>query len=221
MERNPFAPDFGALPDSLPVFPLGRAFLLPSGQLPLNIFEARYVQMVEDALVGNRLIGMVQPAAGQDDENCPALVKTGCAGKIIEFSETGDGRYLITLSGVYRFDIVEERTSPKLYRIIKPNWGPYETDCTAHRCLDLDRAKLKTLLHDYFTQHDMDCDWGAIDDASDGRLITCLSMVCPFEAGERQALLEAACCRTRAQLFMSMLEIAVRSGRQPHSCYKH
>lgn len=221
MERNPFAPDFGDLPDSLPVFPLGGAFLLPSGQLPLNIFEPRYLQMVQNAMAGNRLIGMIQPATNAGDGEPPALAKTGCAGKIIEFSETSDGRYIINISGTYRFDIIEELATPGPYRTVKPDWAPYERDCTAHRCLDLDREKLKTLLHDYFGQHDMDCDWGAVDEATDGRLITCLSMVCPFEASERQALLEAACCRTRARLFMSMLEIAVRSGKQPHSCCKH
>jgi Lon protease-like protein len=103
MEQNPYAPEFDKLPDELPVFPLSSAFLLPSGSLPLNIFEPRYKQMIEDAMAGNRLIGMIQPQ--EETAEIPALHKTGCAGKIIEFNETPDGRYLIKLSGVYRFDV--------------------------------------------------------------------------------------------------------------------
>ena len=223
MEHNPFAPQFDDLPQSLAVFPLSSAFLLPSGHLPLNIFEPRYLQMVEDALADNRLIGMIQPQPQphQQDQEKPALVKTGCAGKIVEFSETTDGRYLVNLCGIYRFDVTEEISTPKAYRVVKPDWTPYKGDVSAHRCLDLDREKLKALLHNYFDQHGMDCDWGMLDEAPDGRLITCLSMVCPFEQAERQALLEAPCCKSRAQIFMSMLEMAVRSGKEPHSCYKH
>ena len=218
MEQNPFAPEFGDLPESLPVFPLASAFLLPNGQLPLNIFEPRYVQMVEDALAGNRMIGMIQPV---DEANNPKLQRTGCAGKIIEFSETGDGRYLITLSGAYRFDVAEELDSARLYRVVKPDWNPYETDSKAHRSLDLNREKLKDLLKTYFQKHEMNCDWSAFDDAPDGKLIACLSMVCPFEATEKQALLEAPCCKTRASLFMSMLEMAVQSGAAPISSHHH
>lgn len=213
MEQNPFAPDFKDLPETLPVFPLSSAFLLPSGQLPLNIFEPRYLQMVEDALSGNRIIGMIQPQGDHKDEEKPALVKTGCAGKITEFTETQDGRYLITLAGVYRYHIAEEMSTDKLYRIVKADWSKYENDSKAFSCLDLDRQKLKALLKDYFQQHEMDCSWKAIDDAPDGKLITCLSMICPFEQKEKQALLEAACCKTRAELFMGMLEMAVRSGK--------
>ena len=214
-QQNPFAIDFNDLPESLAVFPLASAFLLPSGQLPLNIFEPRYVQMIEDAMRSNRLIGMILPQIDQTEKETPILEKTGCAGKIIEFSETMDGRYLITLAGIYRFNIDEELSTDKLYRTVKPDWAPYETDTKAFSCLGLDRDKLKTLLKDYFVQHEMDCSWQAVDDAPDGKLITCLSMICPFEHQEKQALLEAPCCKTRAQMFMSMLEIAVSSGIAP------
>jgi hypothetical protein len=221
MEQNPFAPEFENLPETLAVFPLAGAFLLPSGQLPLNIFEPRYVQMIEDALAGNRLIGMILPKAGQEQSPAPALEKTGCAGKIIEFSETADGRYLITLAGIYRFDIAEEPSSGKPYRTVKPDWSAYAKDAKAFSCLDIDREKLKALLKDYFTQHEMACSWQAVDNAPDGKLITCLSMICPFEHREKQALLEAPCCNTRAQMFMSMLEIAVSSGKAPLSSHCH
>jgi len=221
MEQNPFAPQFDDLPLILPVFPLSSAFLLPSGHLPLNIFEPRYLQMVEDVLADDRMIGMIQPHPGQEGQDKPALVKTGCAGKIIEFSETTDGRYLINLSGTYRFDIVEELDTSKPYRSVKPNWLPYQADAKSHRCLDLDREKLKALLQNYFEHHGMDCDWKALDEAPDGKLITCLSMVCPFEVHEKQALLEAPGCKDRAHLFMGMLEMAVQSGKNPISHQKH
>ena len=221
MEQNPFAPKFEDLPQSLPVFPLSSALLLPLGQLPLNIFEPRYVQMVEDAMATNRMIGMVQPKSGQDGNDHPTLQKTGCAGKIIEFSEAPDGRFLITLSGVYRYDIVEELATTKDYRIIKPDWHPYKTDFTRYKTLDLDRKKLKDLMKNYFEQNTMDCDWYAFDNAPDGKLITCLSMICPFEPAEKQVLLEASCGKTRADLFMGMLEIAVQSGKAPVSREHH
>ena len=209
MDLNPFAPDIKDLPDTLAVFPLQSAFLLPTGTLPLNIFEPRYIQMIDDAMKSNRMIGMIQP---DNSDEKPALKKTGCCGKITEFIETEDGRYEISLAGVYRFDIIQELETTKLYRCVQPDWSPYENDKKAHHCLDLNRDHLKTLLKTYFDHQGMDCDWNAVDSAPDGKLITCLSMVCPFESKEKQALLEAPCCKTRAELFMGMLEMAVKSG---------
>lgn len=214
MHRNPFAPDFKDLPDMLPIFPLRGVLLLPSGQLPLNIFEPRYVAMIEDALAGNRMIGMVQPQGPEVEkiEDDTPVFAAGCAGKITEFSETGDGRFLVTLTGISRFDISEELLVERGYRRARPSWKAYKDDLDPKHCLDLDRARLRALLEQYFVKEGMDCDWGAIDEAPDGRLITCLSMVCPFDAREKQALLEAKCCKTRAEMFMTMLDMAVRSG---------
>ncbi len=219
MEQNPFAPAFEALPQTLPVFPLSTALLLPGGQMPLNIFEPRYLQMVEDAMASNRMIGMVMPKPGQGDAEKPELEKTGCCGKIIEFAESPDGRYLITLSGVYRYNIAEELQSDKQYRVVKPDWTAYEKDHTRNNCLDINREELKQLLKDYFKIHGMDCDWAKVDTAGDEKLITCLSMVCPFDPQEKQALLEAQCCKTRKELFLKMLEFAVKTD---HACsHKH
>ena len=220
-ENNPFAPEFKTLPESLAIFPLSSAFVLPSGQLPLNIFEPRYIQMIDDAMRGNRLIGMILPKADQGSAKVPALEKTGCAGKIVDFSETGDGRYLITLSGVYRFDVAEELTTSKMYRMVQPDWAPYENDIKASGCLGLNREKLMPLLKDFFKQHKMECSWEAIEDATDGKLITCLSMICPLEHQERQALIEAKNCKSRAELFMGILEIAVSSGKAPLNIQRH
>ena len=221
MEQNPFAPKFEDLPMSLPVFPLSSALLLPLGQLPLNIFEPRYLQMVEDAMATDRLIGMIQPHPADQDARKPRLQQTGCAGKIIEFSETEDGRYLISLSGVYRFNIDEELSTTKTYRIVKPDWTPYKSDFSSYKSLDLDREKLKSLMKSYFEQHDMNCDWYAFDRAADGKLITCLSMLCPFDPAEKQSLLEASCAKKRAALFIGMLEMALKSGFKPCSDQCH
>lgn len=209
MEKNPYAPDFDGLPQTLPIFPLEGVLLLPRGNLPLNIFEPRYIAMIEDSLSGNRLIGMVQPdakARNQGEEE--AVYKTGCAGKITDFSETPDGRFLITLTGISRFKIVEELETIRGYRSIKPCWGVYKSDINTKTCATLDRKKLNEFLKSYFDKEGMSCDWKALEDTDDSSLITCLSMVCPFDPCEKQALLEADCCDARAKMFMTMLEMA-------------
>ena len=214
MSKNPFAPDFDALPDSIPVFPLTGVLLLPNGNLPLNIFEQRYLDMIDSALTTNRYIGIIQPKEPNYDGAIvkPVLSQTGCVGKIVDFSETEDGRYLIALSGICRFKVIEELETTTLYRQIKPDWAAYQDDLKSHGCLDLDRARLTGLLQSYFHQEGLHCDWDMIEDASDEKLITCLSMICPFEPQEKQALLEASCCHARANLFMTMLDMAVQSS---------
>lgn len=224
MQLNPYAPLFESLPQTLPVFPLPGVLLLPSGTLPLNIFEPRYLKMVEDSLAGNRLIGMIQPRDGGGKN--PDLFDIGCAGKITDFSETVDGRYLITLTGVSRFKIQNENETNQPYRTVRPDWAPFREDLKVSGCLDIDRHKLYDLLGSYFDDQGFDCEWSMIEEATDGRLITCLSMICPFEAKEKQALLEAPCCKTRSQMFMTMLEMAVHEakatgGIKPCCDHKH
>lgn len=206
MEHNPFAASYKTLPENLPIFPLEGVLLMPFGRLPLNIFEPRYMQMVEDALKGDRLIGMIQP------KNKDELYNVGCVGKIVEFSETEDGRYLITLQGLSRFAVGSELQVETPYRQVRADWSVYKSDIERQKCLGVDRERLCGLLSAYFEKEDMSCDFTKFDDAADGKLITCLAMVCPFEPAEKQALLEKNCCVERAQLFMDMLEIAVRSG---------
>lgn len=209
-----FAPEFKKLPKTLPVFPLTGVLLLPGGQLPLNIFEPRYLSMIESALASDRLIGMIQPRPGQDsDVSEPDIYDVGCAGKITIFNEMPDGRYEIKLSGISRFRVKKERRTNAPYRVVKPDWSPYEDDLIKSTCLNLNRDKLLSLLKTYFAGEGMECDWGAVESATDGKLITCLSMACPFEAGEKQALLEAPCSKTRADKFMAMLEIAAHAGK--------
>lgn len=203
-----------ALPQEIPVFPLAGVLLLPRGQLPLNIFEPRYLAMTEEALRTNRMIGVVQPRdfnlSLSPDRS--ALFATGCAGKITAFEETDDGRYLITLTGISRFHIADELPLHNGYRRARAAWDAFSDDLQPHDCLGIDRAHLKNLLRSYFNMEGLSCSWDSIDGASDDKLITALSMICPLDPGEKQALLEAACCRTRARMFMTMLEMAVHNG---------
>ena len=215
MPTNPFAPAFEDLPESLPIFPLAGVLLLPGGQLPLNIFEPRYLKMVNDALAGPRMIGMIQPkneGAGQ------TIYDVGCAGKITEFSETTDGRYQISLAGICRFRVQQEKQVNTPYRQVTADWNAYENDLISQGCLGLDRKKLAALLQSYFPQQGLSCDWSKVEEATDNRLITCLSMICPFDAREKQVLLEAPCSKTRAEIFMSMLEIAVHDNKAINPC---
>jgi len=214
MDQNPFAPAFASLPKDLPVFPLEGVLLLPTGNLPLNIFEKRYLSMVEDAIGSHSMIGMIQPK----DDNVN-LYDVGCAGKITEFRETGDGRYLITLNGICRFRVAEELSTSTLYRQVRADWSPYAKDLTVPACLDVDRDKLNKLLQTYFSAQEMHCDWETVKKTPDSRLITCLSMVCPFEPKEKQALLEASCSKARAEMFMTMLEMAVKARQECKSCH--
>lgn len=201
------------LPDEIPVFPLAGVLLLPRGQLPLNIFEPRYLAMVDDALKSHRLIGMIQP---REDGN---LFTTGCAGRIINFQETDDGRYEITLKGISRFVIgMELPQGPSGYRRVRANWSDFPKDTDPVARLNIDRLRLKDLLRNYFDIEGMDCEWSAMEAVSDDNLITCLSMVCPLDASEKQALLEAQCGRTRSELFMTLLEMATRDTSRQHPC---
>lgn len=213
-----------ALPQEIPVFPLTGVLLLPRGQLPLNIFEPRYLAMTDDALRGNRLIGVAQPrdfSTGRVSDAAPdraALFTTGCAGRITAFEETHDGRYLITLTGISRFHIAHELSPDNGYRRARVEWSTFADDLQAHDCLGIDRDHLKDLLRSYFNMEGLSCSWDSIDDASDDKLITALSMICPLDPGEKQALLEAACCRTRARMFMTMLEMAVHNDKSNCDC---
>ncbi len=192
------------LPEMLPIFPLHGVLLLPGGRLPLNIFEPRYLDMCDKALRTDRMIGVIQPL----NCSCQEVYTTGCAGKIMEFTETSDGRYEITLQGISRFTIAEEIEDANEFRSIRADWGDYLDDsANEKKCLGLKRDRLKQLLQGYFKREGMECSWKAIDDSPDGRLMTCLAMTCPLPAAEKQALLEEKCCKKRASMFMTILEM--------------
>ncbi len=203
------------LPENLPIFPLYGVLLLPGGNLPLNIFEDRYLEMIDDALKDSRLIGMVQPnKSASDNENGENQSKNftiGCAGRITSFSETEDRRVVINLTGVCRFEIAKEMTREKSYRLVKPQWNGFLDDLSTDRCMDLDREKLFGFLERYFEIHGLSCSWESIRSTPNEKLITALAMICPLDACEKQALLEARTCQERAELFMTMLELSVHS----------
>lgn len=205
-----FDPVLEDLPAILPIFPLSGVLLLPRGPLPLNIFEPRYLAMTADALAQpQRLIGMVQPEAGQENRPVPGVYRIGCAGRITQFQETDDGRYLITLSGVCRFRIVEEMAGLGGYRRIKPDWTPFAEDLEEAEAGGIDRERLVTPLKSYFRIQKIEANWDAIRDTPDDRLVNSLSMVCPFSPAEKQALLEAPDLPRRAEILTALLEMAV------------
>jgi len=208
MSRNPFDPTFEQLPATLPVFPLTGALLLPRGKLPLNIFEPRYLNMVQDALGADRMIGMIQPT-GPADTGGPPLHRLGCAGRITSFAETDDGRLLITLTGLCRFAVAHELPLVRGYRRVTPDWTLFELDLTEDQAEVLDRDRLNTGLRSYFRQQGISADWDVIAGTPDERLVTSLSMICPFTPQEKQALLEAADLPTRADLLLALIEMAV------------
>lgn len=193
------------LPNTLPIFPLTGALLLPYGRLPLNIFEPRYLAMVDDALRTDRLIGMIQPRTSG------ALYDVGCAGRIISFEETDDGRNLIMLSGMCRFKVMHELDTLRGYRRVQPDWSDFMADREPPQTpLNLERTAFNQLLKTYFKQQGLSCSWDKVDVVADHDLVTALAMICPFEPSEKQALLEAPDPTTRAQLFTTLLELALR-----------
>lgn len=200
------------LPQVIPVFPLDGALLLPRGTLPLNIFEPRYLNMVDDAMAGERIIGMVQTRPGGDRAR-PRLQRVGCAGRITSFAETPDGRYLITLTGVARFQLGEELPTPAPYRQVKAGFAVFEADLRpAPDTWTFDRDRLLAALRAYLHQRSMDVDWSTAQDAPGEALINSLAMALPFEAPEKQALLEADDLPGRTQALIALLEIDAAMG---------
>jgi hypothetical protein len=224
--RNPFEPSFEQLPETLPLFPLSGVLLLPGGKLPLNIFEPRYLAMVFDALAGSRLIGMVQPVqpggfAGDGvptADGKPQVHKIGCAGRIVSFTETEDGRLLLALSGVCRFDVGRELEPAKGgYRRVSALFSAYRRDLDqADEPVTLDRERLTAALAAFFRGRKLSTDWEAVKQAADHDLVTSLSMVLPFSPVEKQALLEAANATARAKLLVAFLEMGA-FGPPPES----
>jgi len=203
------------LPEIIPVFPLPGALLLPRGQMPLNIFEPRYLAMIDDALKGDRMIGMVQPDADNGGSaNVPRLYHVGCAGRITQFAETGDGRYLVTLIGVSRFRVLEELGTTTPYRQCRVGFDDFALDFTARAGEDdVDRAGVVKALRDFVQAADVRVDWQGIEEAPNEALVNALCMMSPFGVREKQALLEAEDLKTRAEVLIALTEIELaRSG---------
>lgn len=200
------------LPETLSVFPLPGALLLPRSRLPLHIFEPRYLQMVDDALkTRERLIGMIQPnPVGSDEDRLHAI---GCAGRVTQFSETEDGRYLITLTGISRFRILTEIEGFAPYRRCTVSWDGFGRDLgRSEEDAEFDRAGFMRLLDRYFCARDLSADWDTLKEADDELLINSLSMLLEFDAEDKQALLEAPCVATRRETLVTLIEFALRGG---------
>jgi uncharacterized protein len=205
------------LPTEFAVFPLPGALLVPRGKLPLNIFEPRYLAMVQDSLASGRMLGMIQPdphlAEGAHGEG---LYRVGCLGRLSSFSETDDGRLLITLTGLIRFTISAELGLRRGYRLVRGDFSNYRDDLPVERlAADIEREKIVAALRGYFARRNVDANWEAIRGLSDDGLVITLAMACPFEAVEKQALLEAPSDMDRAATLLALLQMGAAGPDLP------
>ena len=209
----------GDCPPVIPVFPLPGALLLPRGQMPLNIFEPRYLAMVDDALRTDRVIGMIQPdAEGGASPMSPKLYRVGCAGRITQFAETGDGRYLLSLTGIGRFRVMSELATTGAYRRCQVSYDDFAIDFTARAGEEaVDREGVLRALRDFVDSNDLKVDWAGIEEAPNEALVNALCMMSPFGVREKQAMLEAPDLKTRAEILVAVTEMEmVRStGPEP------
>jgi uncharacterized protein len=201
-------------PLSVPVFPLAGALLLPRGQMPINIFEPRYMMMIDDALKGDRVIGMIQPDGEEHGSPLlPSLFSVGCIGRITQFAETGDGRYMVTLTGIARFKVAQEMLAATLYRQVQVDYTPYITDFTARAGEDeVDRTAVISSLRKFADVNDFSIDWKGVKSAPSEALVNALSMMSPYGLREKQALLEAHTLKERAELLIALTEIELARG---------
>jgi hypothetical protein len=206
----------GELPELIPVFPLAGALLLPRGQMPLNIFEPRYLAMIDDAFRdGHRLIGMIQPdvAHSQDNER-PKLFRVGCAGRITQLAETGDGRYVLELTGIARFKVVEELTVLTPYRQCKVDFFAFIDDFTARKGENaVNREALLKVLTDFLEANKLKVDWEGVESAPNEALVNALAMMSPYGPAEKQAMLEAPDLKTRAEILVAVTEMDLAKKR--------
>jgi Lon protease-like protein len=208
---------FTDLPAQLPLFPLTGVVLLPRGALPLNVFEPRYLKMVDDALKGDRLIGLIQPSENPDAVLKPKLSAVGAAGRIVSFRETDDNRYLVTLAGLCRFRLTGEVAAEAPYRIGLCDFSPFGGDMAdGDDESDFPRERLLAALRGYLNHRDMKADWKSVTSAPPEALVNALAMMCPFEPAEKQALLEAPSFGERASTLVAILEMAGASAG-PHT----
>ncbi len=209
----------GDLPNVIPVFPLSGALLLPRGELPLNIFEPRYLAMIDDALATHRVIGLIQPDSdAAEEEATPALQSIGCAGRLTQFAETGDGRYLITLTGVARFRISEEIATETLYRQGRVDFSDFQGDLTPSAGEEaVDRESVLRTLREFAEVNEVPVDWDSVREAPNEALVNALSMMSPYGPREKQALLEAPSLKMRAEVLVAITEYELARAKRASS----
>ena len=213
-----FFPRFDDLPLTLPVFPLENIIVMPGAELQLSIFENRYLNMVTDVLKTHHMFGMVQPDATKKGDP-QSLYLTGCAGRITAYSETADGRILLTLTGVIRFDISEELAATRGYRVIVPDWSRYASDLNQQVESDIrDRSRLTSALGRYFRNRNMEPDWEGLERIPVAQLVNTMATLLPIGTAEKQAILEAQELAMREQIFVAALEMSLQeeSGAPRH-----
>jgi len=204
------------LAEMIAVFPLPGALLLPRGQMPLNIFEPRYLEMVDDAMASrHRLIGMIMPdAAHPGSEDKPNLYRVGCVGRITQLAETGDGRYLLQLTGISRFRIVEELDAKTPYRQCRVSYSDFASDFIARKGEDdVDRKAVLQALTDFLKANNLKTDWEGIESAPNEALVNALAMMSPYGSAEKQAMLEAPDLKTRAEILVAVTEIEIAKSK--------
>ncbi|MAZ17636.1 LON peptidase substrate-binding domain-containing protein [Oricola sp.] len=203
------------IPDCVPVFPLSGALLLPGGQMPLNIFEPRYLEMIDAALRGDRVIGMIQPKFSEDAGNSdrPKLCAVGCLGRVASFAESGDGRYLVSLQGICRFRVAEELNvrSPFRQCRISPFMSDLDEEGDAS---SVDREALLRVFRAYLDANDLEADWESVKRAGNDTLVNALSMMSPYGPAEKQALLEAPDLKSRAETLIAITEMALARDKE-------
>lgn len=202
--------DMGSLPATVPVLPLPGVVLLPRGRLPLNIFEPRYLNLTEDALAQGRMLGMVQPRQTHPDPvpDDADMHETGSLGRIVAFNETEDGRFLVTLVGICRFRVTGEAEGCRGYRRVHADFSAFGDDLREDDSSLLDRGRLMEAVRTYFGVKGIEADWEAVGEAPDEALVISLATICPFELGEKQALLECADTGARGELLTTLMEFA-------------
>ena len=218
MTYSPFIPGFDQLPETLPIFLLPDAVVMPDSDLPLNIFEPRYLNMVADAMGSHRMFGMLQPDPSKPDQP-EAVYKTGCAGRITTYQETSDGRIELVLTGICRFDIRQEVPSTRGYRLVVPDWEPYRTDYEEPLSTSVEhRDRLIYLLKNYFNATQIETDWKTVMRIPPERLVNTLTTLLPLGGLEKQAILEAITPQDRVDTLITALEMQVH---EQHSTPRH
>lgn len=223
MRQNQPIHSVNDLPQRFAVFPLSRVILLPGSRLPLNIFEPRYLAMLDDALRGERVIGMIQPQteqimaplSRQSAASQPALMQVGCLGRLTSFNETGDGRYLITLTGICRFRVQEELPVTTPYRQVIADFSPFAQDLAPAAPADIDREQLLDYLKRYLEHQQFAADWKSVEGAPTVELVNSLAMSCPFETAEKQALLEAPGLLDRSNTLITLIQMTIAGTSKP------
>jgi Lon protease-like protein len=206
------------VPHVIAVFPLTGALLLPRGELPLNIFEPRYLAMIDDAMKSHRIIGMIQPEEASSYRDAPGLLKIGCAGRITQIAETGDGRYVLTLTGIARFRIIEEVSAMTAYRQCRIDFADFRTDFTPRMGENaVDRESVLRTLRAFAEANQLQIDWNSIHEAANEALVNALAMMSPYGPKEKQALLEAPDLKARAEVLVAITEIELARGKNASS----